>query len=174
MVQQPPQADFFKETVNPSLVADTFMAILEANIEGDEDSINSVIPDEEYRKAFVKLTRNLAPTGKTYEFTEVRRAEEITPLVLAPETRKTINATLRRLEPVAVDLVADRLIGTLRAVHLDRDWLEVHVNGRSRKVWGVGDTVDDVIGPMVNHRVTVDVFVDKRGRFRFRDIELDD
>ena len=66
------------------------------------------------------------------------------------------------------------LRGILRAVHLEKDWLEVYVNGAPIKISGVGETVDDVIGPMVNHSVLVHVFRDGKGAFDFRDIELAD
>jgi hypothetical protein len=39
-------------------------------------------------------------------------------------------------------------------------------------VSGVGETVDDVIGPMVNHQVTVHATRDQKGVVRFKDIEL--
>lgn len=66
------------------------------------------------------------------------------------------------------------LRGILRAVHLEKDWLEVYVGDAPVRISGVGETVDDVIGPMVNHSVVVQVIRDGRGAFSFRDIELED
>ena len=66
------------------------------------------------------------------------------------------------------------LRGVLRAVHLEKDWLEVYVNDAPVRISGVGETVDDVIGPMVNHSVMVYVSNDGKGTFSFRDIELED
>jgi hypothetical protein len=53
--------------------------------------------------------------------------------------------------------------GILRAVHLDQDWLEVTVDSEHVRIIGVGDAVDDVIGPMVNHAVIVQVTRDTNG-----------
>ena len=64
--------------------------------------------------------------------------------------------------------------GTLRALDLDRDWLEViDEQGDSVHIAGLQDTVDDVIGPMVNRRVVVRAVRSGR-QLRFRDIELDE
>ena len=66
------------------------------------------------------------------------------------------------------------LRGLLRAVHLEKDWLELYVNDVPVHISGVGETVDDVIGPMVNHSVVVQVLKDSKGTYTFRDIELED
>ena len=47
------------------------------------------------------------------------------------------------------------------------------VGGDPVKVHGVGEQVDDLIGPMVNKPVVVHV-VDKNGKKSFLDIEPDD
>lgn len=54
------------------------------------------------------------------------------------------------------------LRGKLRALHLDKDWLEVVVGGEPRLITGAGEFVNDVIGPMVNQEVRVRVRVGKR------------
>ena len=63
------------------------------------------------------------------------------------------------------------LTGVLRAVHLDQDWLEVTVANQHIRVFGVGETVDDVIGPLVNRAVIVQIVTQANGRIVFRDIE---
>jgi hypothetical protein len=55
---------------------------------------------------------------------------------------------------------------------LDKDWIEVVQGVDHIRIDGVAETVDDVIGPMVNHVVVVEVIRSKRGNRRFRDIEL--
>ena len=66
------------------------------------------------------------------------------------------------------------LRGVLRAVHLEKDWLELYVSDAPVRISGVVETVDDVIGPMVNHSVVVHVARDSKGTYIFRDIELED
>jgi hypothetical protein len=67
-------------------------------------------------------------------------------------------------------------MGVLRALHLDRDWLEVQNpdTGETTRIEQAGDAIDDVIGPMVNHRVVVDVAVHPDGRRTFRDIQSEE
>lgn len=67
----------------------------------------------------------------------------------------------------------ESLNGVLRAIHLDKDWLELTVEKKLVRVVQVGEQVDDLIGPMVNKSVIVHVSVDG-GRRRFLDIELGD
>jgi hypothetical protein len=59
----------------------------------------------------------------------------------------------------------------LRAVHLDQDWLEVTVESQHIRVFGVGEMVDDVVGPLMNHQVLVHITTQANGRIIFRDIE---
>lgn len=60
----------------------------------------------------------------------------------------------------------------LRAVHLDKDWLELAVDNDHLRVESVGEEVDDVIGPLVNKPVIVHAYVTGR-RHKFLDIEPD-
>ena len=64
-------------------------------------------------------------------------------------------------------------MGVLRAVHLDRDWLELVVDGEPYRVTKVEEQVDDVIGVMVNKPVIVHVTREGE-KLRFVDIEPDD
>ena len=96
---------------------------------------------------------------------------------MGPESRSEIDRSLERVTRAtkgSLDTQFERIIGVLRAVHLDKDWLEVHSNdGATIHVERAGDPIDDIVGPMVNHRVLVDVVV--RGKKRlFRDIQLDE
>ena len=62
---------------------------------------------------------------------------------------------------------------SFRAVHLDKDWIEVTVDGQPVRVSRVGEAVDDVIGPMVNHTVAVQVSRVRDRRY-FLDIEVEE
>jgi len=66
------------------------------------------------------------------------------------------------------------IVGILRAVDLDNDFLDVAVESHAVHVLGLGDTMDDVIGPMVNKRVKVIAGREAKGSLRLRDIELDE
>jgi len=126
----------------------------------------------------LKLTRNLAPTGKS--FTELEIRSRIQPalgsVVFAPASRKAINDAIRKHEPALPTEGEEevRLEGILRAVHLDEDWLEVTiVDGGEQhiRIFKAGDAIDDVVGPMVNRRVTVDALRAPNGKHTFEDIQ---
>lgn len=63
------------------------------------------------------------------------------------------------------------LEGTLRAVHLDEDWLEVTVDGKKRTVSSVQEAYDDVVGPLMNRPVIVRARQSKSGKLKLIDIE---
>jgi hypothetical protein len=175
-IQEAKQLDFFKEDTRPDLVAQQFLEILKATASEDPEQLETVVPKAEYRNVFLKLSRNLAPTGKTFDSIELRAATDETPINLTPDARKVINQTIKKNRPIdAQDSQSvEEVIGTLRAVDLERDFLDVFVNAQSLHIVGLGDAMDDVIGPMVNKTVRVQIIRGGKGSPRFRDIELDD
>ena len=160
-------------------VTRTFIEIVNATAADPEAELAAQVSDAGYRNAFLKLTRNLAPTGKS--FTELEIRSNVQPalgsVVFAPASRKAINDTIRKHAPLLVaesEGEAVKLEGILRAVHLDEDWLEVTVvdGGEQHiRVWKAGDAIDDVVGPMVNRRVTVDAVRSPNGKHVFKDIQ---
>ena len=176
-IQRPTQPDFFKEDIEPERIAQHFLEIVRASSSDDTTALASLVPDETYRSTFLKLARNLAPTGKTFERIELRSPGEMRPVALVAESRANINQQLRSQRVAAEegqDEVREELRGVLRALHLDRDWLEVLVDGASIHVEGLQDAVDDVIGPMANRSVVVRVVRVSPNKLRFVDIELAD
>src|SRR5262249_26019953 len=121
--------------------------------------------------------RNLAPTGRTFEKLEIKAAGEPRGIVLEPESRSVINKTIRQQETASQKVPGEEEVsikGVLRAVHLDKDWLEVVAEDRSLHVEGLKDALDDVIGPMVNRQVIVRAVKSGKAKLRFVDIELDE
>lgn len=157
------------------MVADFFFKVLRLGSNGSDEEFAEVVPDARYRETFLKLARNLAPSGKTFDALEVRAADDSQSVRLDQEVRKRLGERIRGLGKPNVDAVAHRQvhIGVLRAIHLDKDWLEVAVEEGHIKVVGVGEEVDDVIGPLVNKRVIVRVSSDGRTN-RFVDIEAEE
>ena len=96
------------------------------------------------------------------------------PVALGIESRQSINQHLKT-KPLTADEVSQEVVelrGSLRAVHLDEDWLEVIVNGNAVRVKGLEDAVDDVIGPMVNRSVVVKARKTPPNKYKFLDVEL--
>jgi hypothetical protein len=120
----------------------------------------------------LKLSHGLAPTGKSYDRLEMRTTFDQQSVVLIPESRQLINEQVRSiLPPQDAAAVAEEFRGTLRAVHLDQDWLEVLSDGHLVHIKGLQDAVDDVIGPMVNKQVLVRAIRLSGNKHKFVDIE---
>lgn len=175
-IQKPAQQDFFRQEVVPERIAQHFLEIVGASSAADMTELERLVPDESYRITFLKLARNLAPTGKTFDRIELRTSGESRPVGLDVQARTNINQQIRRKssQPDMAESVAEELRGTLRAVHLDLDWLDVVVEGVSMHIIGLKDAVDDVIGPMVNRSVVVRVVRESAKKLTFVDIELAD
>lgn len=171
-IQRPAQPDFFKDDVEPERVAQHFMEVVGACASEDTARMESLVPDPTYRSTFLKLTRNLAPTGKSFDAIELRGAGDARPVSLRVETRLNIRKALKIEQgEQGKEPETEELRGTLRAVHLDKDWLDVVVDGVPTHIVGLEEEIDDVIGPMVNKQVAVRV---RRsgGKFKYIDIEL--
>lgn len=175
-IQKPLQKDFFKEDVEPERIAQHFLEIVSASSGEDTVELERLVPDENYRTTFLKLARNLAPTGKTCDRIELRASGEARPVGLDAGARANINQQLRQKssQPSAENSAPEELRGTLRAVHLDKDWLDIVVDGTSMHIEGLKDAVDDVIGPMVNRSVLVRAVRASPKKLQFVDIELAD
>jgi hypothetical protein len=178
-IQQPAQADFFKdESPHPTLVAQHFLSILQASSESPNEHLKELVPSDEYRSTFLKLTRNLAPTGKRYSEIVIRSSDDLQRVSLGIESRRTINHVLRPppTKPQGESEEHVELHGILRALDLNKDWLELLMDTETLRVNGLSEAVDDLIGPMVNRTVTVRAIrrSGKTIRYEFLDIEGDD
>jgi hypothetical protein len=152
-LQEAKQLDFFRKDVRPDLVAHQFLSILRATASEDLQEIETAVRKPEYRNVFLKLSRNLAPTGKTFASIELRAGTGDPSVALTPEARATINQSIRNTRQVSVRDATEsqkEFVGSLRAVDLDKDFLDIVVEGQTLHVVGLGDAMDDVIGPMVN------------------------
>lgn len=175
-LQSPPQGDFFTdEKLNPELVSSTFMAILEAAASDPDVQLEGVVPSEDYRSTFLKLARNLAPTGKSFTSLEIRSSHAKNAVVLTQDSRASMTRSIREDRNARVgtpNFEVCELRGVLRAVHLEKDWLELATEFGLIRIADVGETIDDVIGPMINHHVVVQALKVPKG-YQFSDIELD-
>jgi hypothetical protein len=181
-VRTPAQQELFAANIPPiEAVATTALDILRASIEDPEHELERVVPDAEYRGAFLKLARNLAPTGKTFERLSIGSGTAAAaPVVMVAAARTGINQALRQYtpSPEGADGGAPvQVRGVLRGLSLERDWLEVSVRGEDGtaeevRIFDAGETLDDVIGPMVNRPVVVEAYRKKgQKRLHLRDIQ---
>ena len=133
------------------------------------------IPDPEYRGAFLRLARDLAPSRGSYDCLDIRFPHHPNPVVLSYDAREVITDALKD-EGAGQGVVALReaaeefpVTGRLRAVDLEHDWIELSSQSGRVRVKGIGREVDDTIGPMVNRMVSVHA-VRTGGELQFRRI----
>lgn len=162
-----------------------FLEVIRATAQDPEGELMEVVPKEEYREAFLKLTRELAPplTGKAFNQIEIKSSGDVEPrpVILVPETRSVIKEVLKKSEPEVSESHEHKIIylrGTLRGLQLDKDWIEILVDGEPKKIYEAKEEIDDVIGPMVNRRVVVEVLerADSpvENRYSLRDVQLEE
>ncbi|HNQ78280.1 MAG TPA: hypothetical protein PKJ37_04900 [Acidobacteriota bacterium] len=75
-----------------------------------------------------------------------------------------------------VESTKQQITGILRALNLNKDWIEVDIPGEERPIIfrQTGDVIDDVVGPMVNQRVLVDIIRTSEGKYIFQYIQLEE
>lgn len=162
-----------------------FLDVIRAATQDPEGELIEVVPQEDYRKAFLKSAQDLAPpvTGKTFNQIEIKSSgdDEPRPVILLPETRSVIKEALNKSElelSILPEYKVISLRGTLRNLHLDDDWIEISINGKPQKIYGAGEEIDDRVGPMVNRRVVAEVLErsDKSAekRYSLRDLQLEE
>jgi hypothetical protein len=166
----------------PEALTNTFLSIVRAAGDSSDEELRTVVPNDDYRETFMKMTRDLAPKDKVFDQIEIRGAGDHKSIILSASSRKLISERLLSsvhystpLQPSPLRQIEAEeeaiLRGVLRAVDLDKGLLEVVVDGDRKQVTGVGELVDDLIGPMVNHEVRVRVRRGKSNVLTFIEIE---
>lgn len=176
-LREPMQRDMFKlNDPGPGEIVAKSLSILRAGVYSPTNTLPDLVPDGTYRNTFLKLARDLSPNGRRFNRLEIRSHDAERDIILTENTRYALTDAIRGIaEADTGDAAAEEeLTGILRAVDLEHDWLDVLVGEARVRVHGVGDPVDDLIGPLVNHRVIVTAERDSKDRLRFVDIEPDD
>ena len=146
------------EPIAPGHVVENLFHILDACATSPREELPRIVPEDDYAKTFIKLTRDLAPSPKS-KFTrlDIYADSDNYRVTLEGSARELLGSALkeRQLETSSEE---ETLRGVLRALHLDRDWIEVvPEGGAALKIDKAGDEVDDRIGPLVNNMVDVTV-----------------
>jgi hypothetical protein len=154
----------------------TLMSVFSPPSYGDSlvPSIEELVPQGDHRQAMLKLIRNLLPDGRRVREIEFwsDKPERNERALLHAGSRSRLDEALRFDMPIGE---STEVQGVLRAVHLDRSWLEIVPEDSGRIKCKVSHGVlDDVVGPMLNRHVVA------RGRwnsghtqFSLLDIEPD-
>lgn len=177
-VQKPDQSDFFRDDIDPQRIVRQFLSVIRAGVSSDPAELERLVPRKEYRDAFLKLTRTLAPPakGETFQSIEVRGVGDTTGIVLGGEARQIIGGRIKseQGEQGRHESETKVITGVLRGLHLDKDWIEILDGTDLVAIHGIRDTLEDVIGPMTNRKVVATVRRHKKDRLRLLDIELDE
>lgn len=171
-IQSPKQLDMFNQNIEATNLVENFLKIVKATIDSD-DSLSQLVPDKNYQSTFMKLSRNLSPNGKSFDRLEIRNIDGSNSILITPEDRQTIGKRITSTTEKQIES-KETLYGILRAVHLDKDWLDLNIENKSVHITDLRDTVDDVIGPLINKPVRVTVSKSSGHKFRFIDIEADE
>lgn len=156
---QPLQEWLFPEAggTTPTMISDALVRILRSAAYESAEPMSTFVTDVRYRRVFMKLVRNILPSSPELQEVQVTMLSEGTQrdtLLLGPNSRSRVAEQLRAdllSEPTAPPIKVE---GVLRALHLDKKWLEVALaDGSHQRFSTRPDEVDDVIGPMVNRQV---------------------
>jgi hypothetical protein len=161
-----------------------FLEIVRSAVQDPDGELVEIVPQKDYRESFLKLTGQLSPpaSGKSFDQLEIKSSSDIEPqpVFLNRDTHEMIKQVLTKREDSDRDNDEIRRIqirGTLRGVQLDKDWIEVSTDGENKRIYDARAEIDDVIGPMVNRQVVVDVTERpeiERKRYSFQYIQLED
>lgn len=172
-VEAPKQSDMFKMHISPSEITDKFLDIMQASTSESSEELERIVTKEEYRDGFLKLSRSLSPSGKSYEKVRIYSYDNPKEINLSTDARAYTNDHIVTSRPPELTNDDGVITGVLRALDLNNDWLELDIGVRHQRVTGLEDAIDDIIGPLVNKRVHVK-YVRKGRKLKFIDIEESD
>ena len=171
---QPAQLEMFEHGpfIQPSEVSQTLFDFIEHVAMADETAMKETVPDDQYRKALLKLLRNITPDGK--QMTEVEfvglGSLDRSRIQFTSDTRLGIRQSLGERTSSAPG--SKTIVGVLRGLDLDRRFIDLTINDEKKRLYANDLLLDDVIGPMVNQRVNVIGVEQRRKRQVFSDIEI--
>jgi len=158
---------------DPSEITMKSFSILSALGSADLELFESEVEDERYQGVFLRMVRNLAPTGQEISEIEVSRKQDFDSVSLRSSSRSPLNKRIHATRSVRSR--ETQYEGVLRALDLDREWVILVENGKDVRLnMDPNKVFDDVVGPMVNCRVRVLGHL-RRGLFYATDIvEVED
>jgi hypothetical protein len=164
--------------IEAAAIANKFLdLVMTLSKDTDGEESRALIPEDDYRGTFRKLLRNLTPTCNEFESLVIRSKDrDGIDVALDQSTRPRLDKLIRSELPTTDAAAGEpptEIVGVLRALDLDKDWLKVEDgNGRQIEIKGVTQTVDDVIGPMVNKKVLLTAIRNRSGILSYLDIQL--
>lgn len=178
-VQPPAQPELMPaHQVSPEAVVRSSAEILAAASQSPDIRLPEIVPDADYRRSFLKITKDLSPDDQGFRRLEVRIPSEETPIVLRSASREIVAEAIKRL---SADADQDgtshedvEISGILRNVHLDSEWIEIRVDATKHRIAGFNDELAAQAGSFLNRKITLSALRDQAGKLHFRDINVTD
>ena len=173
---EPAQPDLFEPMkVAPAEVSELLFNFLNCLSEGTPKDLADLVPQEDYRKALLQLTRNLLPGGKRLREIGIYREKQ--GLIQSVSLTDALPSKIREALPKEVSSTEEQgsFHGILRALNLDKNWLIIATSeGKHIRCDTEPEMLDDVVGPMVNRDVVIFGRVKGKGSILVSEIELAD
>jgi hypothetical protein len=158
---------------SPEQVGEVFSEILGSVQNPIASRLADAVTDSRYREIFYTLVRSIAPDGRRLSRIQASNLSDTKPstVTLTPHTKKLITDQLgvEKSHPSTEEEVV--ITNTLRALHLNKEWIELGSAGEEIRCYTGKDIVlEDVVEGLVNRPVRVTCFTGKGGRLVVRDI----
>lgn len=143
--------------VPPAELSDRLFDFLERLTTGTPEDLEKLVPQQDYRRALLQLTRNIVPGGRRIREVGIYRqkGDALQSVYLTDALPPRIREAIPK-QPKSPLEEHMTFRGVLRALNLDRNWLELTSEDGTRIMCDtVPEMLDDVVGPMVNRRVLV-------------------
>ena len=136
--------------------------------------MREAVPDPAYRQAFLRLARNLSPNGSAHQTLVVRTSGPAAPdrtVTLDPSTRAFFEQALRSDQQKAhYERAVLPLTGKLRAVDLNRGWIQLTQDETNTRVTGVSRQDHNIVLELMDQLVVVHA-TPRDGQLHFDRIE---
>jgi hypothetical protein len=174
---EPIQPDLFQHTrVPPAELSERLFNFLECLTTGTPERLEDLVPQPDYRKALLQLTRNIVPGGRRVREIGIYRKKDdhLQSVYLTDALPEKIRDAIPSYPEISTE-EPKSYRGVLRALHLDRNWLTLTLeDGTHITCDTVPEMLDDVVGPMVNRHVLVTgPLRQKRGKSRLLVSEME-
>lgn len=177
-VQPPEQRELMPaHEASAESVVQSAADILAAAAQTPDAGLREIVPDPDYRRAFLKIAKDLMPDDHGFRRLEVRAPSRDAPIVLRSISRDIVADAIKRLDADAEQDGEPRenieIKGILRNVHLDSEWIEVRVDAVKHRISGFNEDLATRAGGLLNQKVILAVQRDQAGKLHFHDINAD-
>lgn len=158
-------------------LVDEVALLIRATAIGDRDYVEKRVPKKQYRETILELVKSVIPTGRAVREAGVTvrrygKSSDLEDVVLRPELRVELTTLIRATRRPASSEV-QIIEGVLRGLELDHQWISIDLEtNRSVRLKIDSESLEDVIGMMVNQTVRVEAEQSDSGALSVLEIDL--